>query len=195
MNRQVALIRRVAFTLIAQLAAFSLAFQSPAALASSALSLVGTWHRLNANTSGPSPEHEALRCGGGAVISCIYDKHPEPLLNFQNPPDSTMGFFTGQDATAGWTCPAWFPADACANVSFVASGVMTYHQSSGSLLVVNHDLVVSNVNGQSQLYVYWPDYGFACPWFRSFAAALAANPFPLPFNGVDYPAQDCVAAP
>jgi hypothetical protein len=195
MNRNVALIRRFALVVIALLAALSLAFQSNTAAASSALSLVGTWHRLNPGSGGPSPEHEVLRCGGTVSISCIYDKQPEPLLGFTNPPDSTMGFFRGTDATASWSCPAWFPAAVCAGTQFVASGVMTYHQSSGSLLVANHDLVVSNVGGQAQLYVYWPDNGFACPWFRSFSAALAANPFPLPFDGVDYPAQDCVAAP
>ena len=45
------------------------------------------------------------------------------------------------------------------------------------------------------LYLSWVDFGFACPWFPSFEAALAANPFPLPFNGVDWPAQDCIFAP
>ena len=45
------------------------------------------------------------------------------------------------------------------------------------------------------LYLSWVDSGFACPWFPSFEAALAANPFPLPFNGVDWPSQDCIFAP
>ena len=194
MNRNVASIRRFALSIVALLAVLSLAFQSAAAYAPGAVSLAGTWNRLNPNQGGPSPEHEVLRCGGTVLISCIYDKQPEPLLSFQNPPDPTMGFFRGQDVTASWSCPAWFPAEVCAGTAFVADGVMTYHQSSGTLLVVKHDLVVSNVNGQSRLYVYWVDYGFACPWFRSFAEALAANPFPLPFNGQDFPANDCLVA-
>ena len=33
------------------------------------------------------------------------------------------------------------------------------------------------------------------PWFSSFRGALRANPFPLPFNGVDWPSSDCMFAP
>ncbi len=195
MNRKVVWTSRIVLTVIGLLAVLSLAFQAPAAFAPTAVSLVGKWDRLNPDQGGVSPEHEVLRCGGDVSIYCIYDKQPEPVLGFLNPPDSTMGFFSGQDASAGWSCPSWFPPAVCSNVLFVASGVMTYYESSGTQLVVNHDLVVANVNGQSRLYVYWVDNGFACPWFRSFAEALAANPFPLPFNGQDWPAGDCVFVP
>lgn len=38
-----------------------------------------------------------------------------------------------------------------------------------------------------------PD-ALACPWFSSFRRALAANPFPLPFDGVAWPDSDCIFA-
>ncbi len=191
MNK-VSSISRVVLTIIGVLTVLSLAFQAPAAFVPGAVNLVGTWDRLNPNQGGASPEHEVLRCGGSAAVFCVYDKQPERLLGFQNPPDSTIGYFRGRDVTANWSCPAWFPANVCANTVFVASVVATYYQSGGTQLVANQDLAVSNVGGQSRLYVYWVDYGFACLWFRSFGEALAANPFPLPFNGQDWPAGDCL---
>jgi hypothetical protein len=54
------------------------------------------------------------------------------------------------------------------------------------------DLVFS---GDDMLNVYWVSFGFTCPWFSTFEAALSANPFPLPFNGVDWPNPDCTLAP
>jgi hypothetical protein len=41
----------------------------------------------------------------------------------------------------------------------------------------------------SALHVYWPLFA------RTFDEALAANPMPLPFDGVDWPPIDCSFAP
>ncbi len=187
MNTKGSSTMRVVLTIIGVLAVLSLAFGAPGTV-----NLVGTWNHLNADQANPTPEHEVLHCGGFASISCRYDKQPEPELGFTTPPDSTVGYFVGQDATSDWACPAGFPADFCANVLFVASGTATYDRSDGTQLVVNEDLVVGDMSGQRVLYVYWVDYGFACPWYRSFAEALAANPFQPPFDGTNWPAQDCI---
>ncbi|MGE5251785.1 MAG: hypothetical protein ACM3QS_16400 [Bacteroidota bacterium] len=188
MNKSLSTGSRIVLTIIGVLAVMSLSFQALAV--PGAVSLVGTWDRLN---PGSPPEHEVLRCGGNQLISCVYDKHPEPLLNFTNPPEGTIGFFRGQDVTTSWTCPAGFGPGVCANVAFVASGVTTYTAPDGSQQVLPEDLVVSSVGGQSVLYMYFKSWGVACPWYRSFGAALAANPFPLPYNGTDGGQQDCFA--
>lgn len=157
--------------------------------------LAGKWDRLNPDQSNPTPEHEVLRCGGNARPMCIYDKQPEPRLGFETPPDSTSGRFRGEDITEGWSCLEWLPEDVCAHTTFVASGTMKFLQSDGSQLTVTQELIVSEVDGDGVLYVHWVDQGFVCPWFRSFEEAIAANPFPLPFNGVDWPAMDCLMKP
>jgi hypothetical protein len=157
--------------------------------------LTGKWDRLNPDQSNPTPEHEILRCSGSLWLSCIYDKQSEPFLGFENPPDSTYGLFRGEEVIGGWSCPTWFPANLCNNTSFVASGVMKYMQSDGSILVVDQELVVTYANGSQVLYMHWVDQHFACPWYRSFKEALEANPFPLPFNGEDWPGMDCIFSP
>jgi hypothetical protein len=58
---------------------------------------------------------------------------------------------------------------------------------------VLEDLVVAQSGARQVLYVYWVGL-FYCPWFRTFDEAVAANPLPLPFNGI-WPPQDCVGAP
>jgi len=153
--------------------------------------LAGVWDRLNPDQENPTPEHEVLRCGGHEAWYCIYDKHPEPLLGFSQPPDATFGQFRGEDITSEWTCPAWFGAR-CEATALVASGVMRYHYPDGSSLDVSQDLVLLEQGGEQVLYAYWVNYSFACPWYRSFDQALSANPFPLPFNGTDWPAMDCI---
>ena len=173
---------------------YSLPFQAPvSAAAPGRPALTGTWDRLNPYHD-PSPEHEVLMCGGLAMWHCVYDKHPEPKLAFEHPPDATSGSFWGEDVTLEWTCPTWFPPYLCNNVTFVAGGVMHFRQSDGSDLVVDQELIVTSTDGQQILYVYWVDQ-FFCPWYSSFDEALAANQFPLPFNGTDWPAPDCVIAP
>lgn len=153
--------------------------------------IVGGWDRLN---PGLPPEHEVLRCGGNTMWSCTYDKHPEPGLGFGNPPDSTFGRFRGTEMTSEWTCPEWFPSNICTDSTFVVSGTMKFNQSNGDVLVVNEELILTESAGQQVLYVYWVDQ-FVCPWYRTFDEALAANPFPTPFNGTDGPEMDCIFAP
>lgn len=156
--------------------------------------LVGRWDRLNPDQSNPTPEHEVLRCGGNISWNCTYDKHPEPRLGFENPPDSTSGRFRGEDVTSQWECPDWFPEDVCGDTTFVVRGVMNYELAEGGSLVVDQELVVTEYDGQEVLYAHWIGQ-FVCPWYRSFAEALAANPFPTPFDGEHWPAMDCAIAP
>jgi hypothetical protein len=146
------------------------------------------WHRLNPDQSNPAPEHERLQCIEAAVWVCQYDKVPEPELNFSW--DGTTGHFVGRDITDTWTCPTWLTD--CATVTRVVEGVALYVPAGGQPFRVLTELVF---DAAGTLYVYWVDFGFACPWFSTFAAALSANPFPLPFNGVDWPSADCVTAP
>jgi hypothetical protein len=159
--------------------------------------LAGQWNRLSLDMSHPAPEHEVLRCtqsnGAQAGTSadtwfCHYNKRPEPTLNFYW--NANQGFLSGQDVTATWSCPAWFPTGICANAVQVVEGTMTFFQPSlHPPFPVLEDLVVTS---DQRLFVYWINQGFECPWFRTFDQALAANPLPLPFDGTWAP-QDCVA--
>jgi hypothetical protein len=153
--------------------------------------IAGRWDRLN---PGLPPEHEVLRCGGNVNWYCTYDKHPEPGLGFVNPPNSTFGRFRGENITSEWACPAWFPSNICDNTTFVAGGVMTFALFDGGELIVDEQLILAENEGTQVLYVYWVDQ-FVCPWYRTFEEALAANPFPTPFNGVDGPVMDCLFVP
>jgi hypothetical protein len=170
------------------------------ASASQAGALAGEWSRLSVDQSNPGPEHERLHCvqNNGAQAGnssdtwfCRYSKAPEPGLNFYW--NNRQGFFSGRDVTATWACPAWFPAGSCSSVVQVVEGTMDFTQPSvGFSLSVLEDLVVTQSGGNQTLYIYWVDFGFACPWFRTFEEAVAANPLPLPFNGTWAP-QDCFA--
>jgi hypothetical protein len=157
--------------------------------AASAASLpTSTWHRLNPDQNNPAPEHERLRCIEAAVWVCRYDKVPEPALNFSW--NRTTAQFVGRDITASWDCPEWFTE--CAAVTQVIEGTATYRGAGGHPFKVLVDLILVD---DEVLYLSWVDFGFACPWYPTFEAALEANPFTLPFNGVDWPAQDCIFAP
>jgi len=147
-----------------------------------------TWHRLNPDQNNPAPEHERLRCIEAAVWVCRYDKVPEPTLNFSW--NRITAQFVGRDITASWSCPDWFTE--CATVTRVVEGTATYRGEVAHPFKVLIDLIFID---DAVVYVAWVDFGFACPYYSSFEAALAANPFPLPFNGMDWPAQDCIFAP
>lgn len=161
--------------------------------------LAGQWNRLSLDMSHPAPEHEVLSCTqnngaqSGASANtwfCHYNKRPEPTLNFYW--NANQGFFSGQDVTATWTCPGQFPP-VCQNVVQVVEGTMTFFQPSlHPPFSVLEDLVVVHTSSGQRLYVYWVNQ-FVCPWFRTFAEAVAANPLPLPFNGTWAP-QDCTNA-
>jgi hypothetical protein len=71
---------------------------------------------------------------------------------------------------------------------------MDFRLSDGSHLVVGEELIATDTGDQQVLYVYWVDQ-CVCPWFGSLDEALEANPFPLPFNGTDWPQRDCVFLP
>ena len=162
--------------------------------AQSQVALTGKWDRLNPDQGNPTPEHEVLRCGGSTSWYCTYDKHPEPALRFENPPDSTFGSFRGENITSEWTCPGWFPSSICDDTTFVAGGVMNFVLSDGGNFIVDTELILTETDGHQILYMHWVDT-LLCPWFRSFGEALAANPFPTPFNGQDWPSGDCVFPP
>lgn len=189
MNKNRSTRSRVVLAIIGSLAMLSLAFHVPAGRVPHPIRLSGTWHRLN---PGSPPGHEVMRCTGYQQIFCLYGLYPEPDLGFGNPADSNTGQFRGKNVTADWSCPPWFPAEACANKLFAASGTMIYTAPGGSQSIVRHVLLVSRIGGQNRLYDYLVNYSVVCPWFRSFETALSANPFPLPYNGQNGPAFDCV---
>jgi Calx-beta domain/RTX calcium-binding nonapeptide repeat (4 copies) len=148
------------------------------------------WHRLSADRSQTAPEHERLQCAEGSTWTCLYSKVPEPALNFQW--NGQQGTFTGLSIPPGqWPCPTWFPSNICANVNRVAQGIASFGPA--STFSIREELIVTKTGNHEQLYVYWVGQ-FVCPWYRTFDEALAAKPFPLPFNGADWPANDCVVA-
>jgi hypothetical protein len=139
----------------------------------------GEWHRLN---PGAVNEHERLRCVETDVHwSCAYDKLPEPGFHI----DATVGMFQGRNITSSWTCPEWFDPEICANVVAVYEGRATYFLDGGGQFRVGQQYIVTSISGQEVLIQYWIDQ-FACPWFRTFDEAVAANP------GSEF---DCVFAP
>src|SRR3954452_25538775 len=158
--------------------------------------LSGHWNRLSGDQSQPAPEHELLDCVNSAGTSsdpwfCRYSKRPEPTLSLAW--NNRQGFLSGHDVTATWSCPNWFPTGICPEVVQVVEGTMNFTQPSvGFSLAVLEDLVVTQTSSGQALYVYWVNFGFECPWFRTFGDAVAANPLTLPFNGT-WPPQDCVA--
>lgn len=148
------------------------------------------WHRLNSDHSHP-PEHERFECVEGSTWTCMYSKVPEPALNFQW--NGQQGTFIGPLAQQGqWTCPSWFPSNICANATRVAQGIRSFEPVSTA--IIREDLIVTKTGNHEQMYDYWVGR-HVCPWYQTFDEALAANPFPLPFNGTNWPAQDCVFAP
>jgi hypothetical protein len=192
MKRMSLILNLAVLAIVGVASAYLLPFQAVGvADAQGPLGPVGVWHRLNPDQGNPTPEHEVLSCGGNARWHCIYDKHPEPRLGFEHPPDSTFGQFRGENITSGWSCPDWFE-DKCDATVFVAGGVMNFQYPDGSYLDVDQELVVIDQGAQQVLYVYWVESQFACPWYMAFDQALLANPFSTPFNGTDWPDIDCI---
>jgi len=192
-NRGFSLFHKVV-TVLTLIGVFSLVFLvAPSAEADFGSGLRGKWDRLNPDQGNPTPEHEVLGCGGGNRVYCVYDKWPAPFLGFETPPDETHGIFLGEEIIS-WECPGWFPGEICDSTTFVAGGVMRYYLPDGSRFSVDQNMIVTKLNGKEVLYMYWVD-SFICPWYRSFREALAANPFPLPFDGAHWPEVDCIFAP
>ena len=145
--------------------------------------LLGMWNRLNAGT--PSRlEHEVMHFWvEGSTWAGGYEKHPEPDLGFQNPPEGTSADFRGADA-ASFVCEPTFPFYPCQNVVKVVEGTTQYKPPHGlPFEVLQRHIVVREDNGQEVMWQYWVSSGnFACPWYRTFDEALAANPFPAHFD-------------
>lgn len=148
------------------------------------------WHRLNTDNAHP-PEHERFQCVEGSTWTCQYSKVPEPALNFQW--NGQRGTFSGSLTQPGqWTCPSWFPSSICANANRVAQGFRSFEPVSTA--IIPDVLIVTKIGNHEQMYEYWVGQ-HVCPWYQTFDEALGANPFPLPFNGTNWPAMDCVFAP
>ena len=147
-----------------------------------------TWHRLNPDIDGPAPEHERLQCLPGVQWVCRYDKVPEAGdFNW----DRTIAMFQGRDITDIAECPTpeepWFPQEICDGAIQVIAGTAHFSVADGGAFRTGQALIFTDGDGIAPLYVYWIDNGFVCPWYESFADALAANP--------DFSADDCIVAP
>ena len=130
------------------------------------------WHRLNPGGDQQSSEHERLTCREGATSwTCVYDKLPDAGYTW----NGTTGRFSGRDVTSSWSCPDWFPSEACTGVVQVLRGTAVFLPDGGRPFAVGQEYIVTRVNGQSVLYVHWIDQ-FVCPWYRTFGEALSANP-------------------
>ena len=122
------------------------------------------WHRLN--DAADPPEHERFGClVAGDAWNCRYDKVPGPGLSW----DQTRGTFAGEDTTADWACPRWFPGAACDAADTVVTGVgsFTFPRASGGFSVDQQVLV----GDDGRLWIYWVDQ-FVCPWYATFDQAL-----------------------
>jgi len=126
----------------------------------------GSWHRNNNNAG-----HEALQClEVPAFWSCTYDLTPDTA--------DTQGRFVGRNVTATWTCPTWFPAAVCEDVTSVYRGTAVYNWDDGTSSSVPQEYVLTNQGGREVLYLHWLEsvFGpFVCPWYRTFEEALVAD--------------------
>lgn len=137
------------------------------------------WHRLNPNADPAAAEHERLTClEGASAWTCGYDKLADPGFAWND----TVGHFSGPDTTGSWSCPAWFPAEACTGVVQVLSGNGKFLPDGGRPFTLRIQYIVTQTDDRQLLWVYWVDQ-FVCPWFRTFDEAVAANP--------DRTHQDC----
>ena len=141
--------------------------------------LFGEWHRLNPPyTVGKPSEHEVMQFWVEAKSwSGRYDKYPEPTLGFRDPPDGTSGIFTGAVAT-NFVCQPTFPFYPCQNVVQVVEGTTRYSPPGRAPFDIHQqNIVVRERSGHEVMWQYFVTPGnFACPWYRDFQEALAANP-------------------
>ena len=88
----------------------------------------------------------------------------------------TIGTFHGVDITDSWECPGWFDAALCSGTEQVIGGQIVFVRGGGPALRVTNELILTDgIGDPAPLYIYWPEAGFVCPWYGTFAAALAAN--------------------
>ena len=159
---------RQIFPLVLLLAGL-LAVPSTAASATQAV-----WHRLNPGSDLATSEHERLSCAqAGVALTCRYDKVPDPGLAW----NATTGTFRGRDVTADWECPEWLGSDICDHVVAVYEGATTYvaKPHAGPPLTAAQDHIIVQDGARQVLIQYWIGQ-FACPWYSTFAEAIAANP-------------------
>ena len=123
---------------------------------------LGQWHRNNYNAV-----EEQLTCQEATQSWICYYEIP-----------AGSGRFSGQNVTASWTCPGWFPGTICDNVVAVYHGRVVYSfaegQTPGPSDTVIQDYVITDLGDQTVLQLYWVDR-FVCPWYRTYKAALAAD--------------------
>ena len=149
------------------------------------------WHRLNPDRVNPTPQHERLQCVEGPNWTCSYDNVAEPTLNLQK--DTRQAAFIGSVAGPGqWACPSWLPRDTCSRVRQVVIGTVAF---AGPVDATTRQEIVITAGGDDVMWLYWPEWHLAAPWYATFERALAANPFPRPFNGTDWPAVDWLVTP
>jgi hypothetical protein len=161
--------------------------------------LFGAWHRLGVAPT--TPEHVVLHVRRlRDTWVARFDKRPEPTLGFETPPARDFGTFEGSEIGASdIICLGDFLFDCPGDVVVAVEGTGTFTSVDPPFedaLVVPIQLLV--IDGD-RLWFTWlfPEINpeapnVSCPWFRSFEEALAANPFPLPFNGTDFPPFDCI---
>jgi hypothetical protein len=152
------------------------------------------WNRLNPDRNNPTPEHEVLICEVNDGWTCTYAKVAEFDLGFEDPPDATTGSYSGSEVTGDWSCPEWFEPSVCETMTTVVDGTMTYHFPDSSEFDTGLQFILVGSDGGPSLYTFWPDWEMYCPWYADFETALVANPFPHPFNGEDWPEEDCVSS-
>ena len=153
------------------LAALAMLFLGAPALAQPQ---VMTWHRLNpgVDENAASSEHERFECMTGVRWVCRYDKVADEGFAWNR----TIGTFHGRDITDSWDCPEWFAAALCNGTEQVISGQIVFVRGGGPALRVTNELILTDGSGDlAPLYIYWPDGGFVCPWYGTFAEARAAN--------------------
>ena len=127
------------------------------------------WHRLNPE----GLEHERLACSQSeGIVSCRSDKVEEVDFSW----DAGTGQFSGEDVTASWQCPAWYPALVCDGLVSAWAGTMRYQPVEGEAADVPQELVITDVDGQAQLWLRFVDWALACPWYGTFEQAVVANP-------------------
>jgi hypothetical protein len=143
----------------------------------------GFWHRLNPDPANSSGQHQVNDCQGGEIWTCIYSTQSEPELGFKS--NQPFGVFEGE-FIPDWNCPNWLPEAICRSAILVIGGTALF-EGGGPSLQVDIEYIVAEIGGRQILYEYWVNR-FACPWYRSFDEALAANPFP-------HSIRDCLQAP
>ena len=162
---------RIRLSMLAAALAVGLAIPVPAGAATPA-AVNGEWHRNNYNAG----EEQLLCREAAASWTCKYVT-----------PEAT-GRFSGSNVTDSWACPEWFPSTICENVVAVYHGnflVVPVGGASEAPIIIPEDYVITEVDGQEVLQLYWVDL-FVCPWYRTYAEALAAdfNCVFAPENGI-----------